>query len=493
MKFVPRPYQSIAVDFLIENPRCALFAGMGLGKTASVLAALSALQLIGEPCFPVLIVAPLRVARKTWRAEVGKWADFAGLRVSGIIGTRAQREAGLAAEADIFTINYDNLPWLVERLDKDIGRFATIVADESSKLKNFRGSIQTHPKTGRKFLRCSSGKQTGALAKLALRAKRFIGLTGTPAPRSIENLWAQLWFVDFGKRLGRTFDQFAGRYFDPHPSGYGLVPRTNSQSDVQRLIADVCLTINPADWFDLHDPIRTVVKVELSAIARRIYDQMENAMFVEILDAEVEAMNAASKATKCLQLANGALYTDAEATDWAEIHDAKLEALQSIVEEANGAPVLVAYHFKHDLARLLKAFPEGRALDTEQDEDDFKAGRIPVLFAHPSSAGHGIDGFQYACNIIAFFGHWWDLETRLQIIERIGPVRQHQAGLDRPVFIYDIVADDTIDEVVMLRHETKRAVQDLLLDALSTKLNNKEHKNGLRIKHPQTADPLGHV
>lgn len=466
MKFLPRPYQAIAFDFLTENKRCALFAGMGLGKTASVLGTLNCLSLIEDP-FPVLIVAPLRVARKTWREEVAKWDDFNRLTVAQIIGGRISREVALAQQADIYTINFENLPWLIDNL-KDLGRFKTIVVDESSKLKNFKGSIQKHPKTGKRFLRCDSGKNTGALAKLALRAERFIELTGTPCSRSLENLWAQLWFIDFGKRLGRTFSAFQDRWFRPHPSGFGVVPLPTAQDEIQELIKDVCLTINPADWFELEEPIRTIIKVDLPAPAMKAYRQMEKTLFLEVAGSEVEAMNAASKTMKCLQLANGAVYTD-DAGSWEALHDAKIEALAEVIDEANGMPVLVAYQFQSDMERLLKAFPKGRLLKTEKDEDDFRAGKVPILFAHPASAGHGIDGFQYVTNIIAFFGHWWDLEARQQIIERIGPVRQKQAGLNRPVFIYDIVAVDTVDEIVIARHETKREVQDLLLEALATR------------------------
>jgi SNF2 family DNA or RNA helicase len=217
--------------------------------------------------------------------------------------------------------------------------------------------------------------------------------------------------------------------------------------------------------------------VELPPKARRLYRDMEREMFMAIAGHEIEAVNAASKTIKCLQLANGAVYVDPladsdshpKARQFVELHDLKIEALQSVVEEAGGMPVLVAYQFKSDLARLLKAFPKGRHLQTEQDEDDFKAGRIPVLFAHPASAGHGIDGFQDVTNIIAFFGHWWDMELRDQIIGRIGPVRQMQSGLDRPVFVYDIVAEDTVDELVLARHDSKRSVQDLLLEAMKRK------------------------
>lgn len=464
MKFVPRPYQAIAFDFLTSNKRCALFAGMGMGKSASVLGALNCLSLIEDP-FPVLIVAPLRVARKTWREEVAKWDDFKRLTVAQVIGSRISREVALEQQADIYTINFENLPWLIDNLE-DLGRFKTIVVDESSKLKNFKGSIQKHPKTGKRFLRCDSGKNTGALAKLALRAERFIELTGTPCSRSLENLWAQLWFIDFGKRLGRTFSAFQARWFRPHPSGFGVVPLPTAQAEIQEIIKDVCLTINPADWFALDDPIRTIIKVDLPAPAMKAYRKMEKTLFLEIAGNEIEAMNAASKTMKCLQLANGAIYTD-DAGSWEALHDAKIEALAEVIDEANGMPVLVAYQFQSDLERLLKAFPKGRLLKKEKDEDDFRAGKIPILFAHPASAGHGIDGFQYVTNIIAFFGHWWDLEARQQIIERIGPVRQKQAGMNRPVFIYDIVAVDTVDEVVIARHETKREVQDLLLEALA--------------------------
>lgn len=472
-EFKARAYQDVMIDHMIDHPRCAAFVFMGAGKTSSVLATLTRLSLVEDP-FPALIVAPLRVARKTWREEIAKWDDFKGLRVSQIVGPAAERTAALKQPAEIYTINYENLPWLVEQLGKG-SPFKTIVIDESSKLKNFRGSIQTHPKTGKKFLRCDSGRNTGALAKLAFKASRVIELTGTPAPNGLVNLWAQIWFLDGGARLGRTFNDFVSRWFHPHPSGYGLIPHPRAQAEIQERIKDICLTIDPADWFDLEAPIHSIVKVELDPRARKAYDQMEKTLFLEIEGNEVEAMNAASKTMKCLQLANGAIYTDADG-NWSEVHAAKLEALDDIIEEANGMPVLVAYQFQSDLARLLKAFPKGRVLKTEKDEDDFKAGRIPVLFAHPASAGHGIDGFQRATNIIVFFGHWWDLEQRQQIIERIGPVRQLQSGMNRPVFIYDIVAAGTVDELVMVRHETKREVQDILLEALAERSSTSRTK-----------------
>lgn len=466
MRFLPRPYQSIAFDFLAQNPRAALYAGMGLGKTSATLGTLNNLSLV-EDVFPALIIAPLRVARKTWREEIAKWDDFSGLRVSQIIGTQAERLAGLRASAEVYTVNYENLVWLMAALD---GKwpFRTIVCDESSKLKNFRGSIQTS-KTGKRFIRTDSGARTGALAKVAFKTPRFIELTGTPAANGVVNLWAQLFFLDGGQRLGATFTAFADRWFHMHPSGFGIEPNKTAQAEIQDAIRDICLTINPADWFDIALPIRRTIVVELTGAARNAYRKMEQEMFLQIDGNDVEALNAASKTIKCLQLANGAIYTD-DTGKWSPIHDEKLDALQDVIDEAGGMPILVAYQFKSDLTRLQKAYPQGRALKTEQDEDDFKAGRIPVLFTHPASAGHGIDGFQKVTNIICFFGHWWDLELRQQIIERIGPVRQLQSGMNRPVFVYDIVAAGTIDELVMDRHETKREVQDILLAALNRKV-----------------------
>lgn len=466
MELVPRPYQQIAADFMIANPRCALYAGMGLGKSASTLMTVDVLSLV-EDAYPVLIIAPLRVARKTWREETQKWDCFTHLRVSQIIGTPAERKAALAATADIFTINYENLEWLVTTLGTE-WPFKTIVCDESSKLKNFRGSIQTS-KTGKKFIRCDTGARTGALAKVAFRSKRFIELTGTPAAKGIENLWAQLFFIDGGQRLGRTFGDFSNRWFRLHPSGFGLVPLPHAQAEIQKLIADVCLTIDPADWFSFDAYIQRIIEIDLPSKSRFLYNQMETELFVKLQSGEVEALNAASKSIKLLQLASGAIYTD-DAGTWEETHDEKIQALQELVDSANGMPVLVAYQFKSDLARLLKAFPKGRVLKTEKDEDDFKAGKIPVLFAHPASAGHGIDGFQKVTNIIVFFSGWWDLELRQQIIERIGPVRQMQSGMNRPVFVYDIVAKDTVDEVVLERHETKADIQDILLAALKRRV-----------------------
>lgn len=474
--FTPREYQRTMIDFIIDNPRCAVFAGMGMGKTCGTLTALDILELT-EPG-PTLVLAPLRVAESTWPDEARKWSHLKDCAVSAVVGSPDERRAALRRPATIYTTNYENLPWLVEHFG-GAWPFRKIVCDESTKLKGFRGSVQTSSK-GKEFLRLSTGVRAKALAQIAhCKVDRVIELTGTPSPNGLKDLWGQAWFLDAGQRLGRTFEGFKGRWFQSIQKGADrnsieLVPLPFAQEQIQDRLRDLCLSLDAKDYFDLADPIVTTVRVEMPAKAKQLYRDMEKEMFMSVSGHEIEAFNAASKTIKCLQLANGAAYTDPATSDdehvkagqFIEIHDAKIQALESIVAEAAGMPVLVAYHFKSDLARLLKAFPKGRALDkSPQTIRDWNAGKIPILFAHPASAGHGLN-LQDGGNILAIFGHWWDLEQYLQILERIGPVRQLQAGHNRPVFIYHIVAAGTVDELVMARRDSKRTVQDILLEAM---------------------------
>jgi SNF2 family DNA or RNA helicase len=330
------------------------------------------------------------------------------------------------------------------------------VLDESTRVKSFRlrqGSVRAQ-----------------AFARVAhLHVDRLIELTGTPSPNGLQDLWGQIWFLDRGLRLGRSYEAFKNRWFrsvqvGPDPFAIRLEPYPHSAREITERVADLCISLNPADWFDLREPIVNTIRVELPPAAMALYEQMEEEMFIELeSDAEVEAFNAASKTMKCLQLASGAIYTDDKGT-WEEVHQEKIEALRSVIEEAAGAPVLVAYHFKSDLARLLKAFPQGRVLDRAPSTiEAWNKGKLPVMFAHPASAGHGLN-LQYGGNILVIFSHWWNLEEYQQIIERIGPVRQKQAGLDRPVWIHNIVARDTIDEVVVRRRGSKASVQAALLE-----------------------------
>lgn len=460
--FTPREYQHAIIEQVLDLPRCAIWAGMGMGKSVGTLTALDILELT-EPG-PALVLAPLRVATSTWPDEAAKWAHLSNVEVSAVVGTPEERRAALKRPATIYTTNYDNLPWLVEHFGNK-WPFRKVVADESTKLKSFR-------------LR-QGGKRAHALGRVAhCKIDRFIELTGTPSPNGLVDLWGQAWFLDQGVRLGRSFEAFKSRWFQSIQVGTDrhavrLDPLPFAQEQIEDRLRDLCLSLDARDWFDISEPIVNVIRVELPAKARRLYRDMEREMFLALdCGTEVEAFNAASKTMKCLQLANGAIYTDAQCSAFAEVHDAKLQALEDVIEEAAGMPVLVAYHFKSDLARLQRAFPKGRALDKNpQAIRDWNAGKIPVLFAHPASAGHGLN-LQDGSNILAFFSVNWNLEEHQQIIERIGPTRQAQAGHKRPVFIHFILASDTVDELVLRRLQTKREVQDILLDAIKLKGSN---------------------
>lgn len=474
--FVPREWQPPMTNHIIENLRCGVWAGMGLGKTTATATAVDTLYLAGDLTAPTLVVAPLRVAASTWPDEVAKWEHLRGLEVVPIIGPPAARLHALnralkAGNANLFTINYENLSWLKKMLDEARAPwpFEMVIPDESTKLKGLRVSIRTSS-TGKKYIQGQGSIRAKALAQYTYRGvRRLVELTGTPSPNGLKDLWGQAWFLDGGKRLGHSYEAFTSRWFRPTRDGYGIEPLPHAQAEIETAMRDLCLALDIRDYVDIAEPIFSTVYVDLPAPARRLYDSMEKKLFAEINGHEVEAFSAAAKTMKCLQLANGACYVGENAEKWEEVHDAKLQALDDIIEEAAGMPVLVAYHFKSDLARLMKAFPKGRQLDARPSTiRDWNDGKIPVLFAHPASAGHGLN-LQDGGNILVFFGHNWNLEEYMQIIERIGPTRQMQAGHDRPMFLYHIVARDTIDEIVMARRDSKREVQDLLLEACKRK------------------------
>lgn len=444
--FTPHPYQNDIIEFIHDNDRCAVFAAMGTGKTVSTLTALDRLALV-EQVYPALVLAPLRVAKSTWPSEVNKWDHLSHIKFSVIAGNVKERLAALNTKADVYTMNYENLEWLVTTLG-DKWPFVTVVADEGSRLKSYRTR--------------QGSKRAKALGKVAhSHVNRFISLTGTPAPNGLVDLWGQMWFIDRGERLGRTYSAFEARWFTKGWDGFSVKPMAHSQVEIENAIKDVCVTISglPVD-----EPIMNYIYVDMPKDAAALYKEMENVMFAEIEGIGVEAVSAAAKTIKTLQIASGFLYT--EEGDWKLVHDEKIDALKSIVEEASGAPILCAYQFKADLERLKKVYPKGRHLDSDPKTiDDWNAGKIPILFAHAASAGHGLN-LQDGGNILVFFGKGWSLEEYQQIIERIGPMRQKQAGHDRPVYIHHILTRGTVDEMVLDRLESKRSVQDILLEAM---------------------------
>lgn len=452
--YIPRPYGHLITGQILDVERPAIWAGMGLGKTVGTLTAMNDLQLLDSR--PQLVVAPLRVARSTWPDEARKWAHTAHMQVLPIIGSERERLAALRQDAHVYSTNFEQLPWLISHFEKRAWPFRTVVVDESTKLKGFR-------------LRQGTARAK-ALARVAhTQCDRFIELTGTPSPNGLADLWGQIWFLDRGARLGRTYDDFKKRWFEKSYDGFSIEARPHAQEQIQNALRDLCLTIDAKDWFDLKAPIVNNIYVELPAKARALYEDMEKRMFMELAaDATVEAFNAAIKTMRCLHVASGFSFVN-ESREWREIHDGKIQALDEIIEEAAGMPVLVAYQWAPTLERLKQAFPKGRQLDANpQTIKDWNAGKIPVLFAHPASAGHGLN-LQDGGNILVYFDHWWNLEERMQILERVGPTRQMQAGHDRPVFVHNLLVRGTADTMVMERVETKRETQDILLDAMKVK------------------------
>lgn len=454
INFVPRKYQVLISDYIQANKRCAVWSSPGTGKTGATLSALEDLALT-DTVYPVLVVAPLRVAQTTWPVEVRKWNHLRHLQVMPICGTLRERQAAIRVKVPIYTTNFEQLPWLIE-LYGDKWPFRTVVIDEATKLKGFRLRQGT--------------QRAKALARVAhTKIKRIILLTGTPSPNGLQDLWGQMWFVDKGDRLGRTFDSFKQRWFRAAPSGFGVVATESAQAEIQGALADVCITIDAADWFDLEVPIVNKILVQLPPKASILYKDMEKKMFMELAGgSQIEALNAAAKTMKLLQVANGAAYLE-DGKSWEGIHDQKLDALEEIIEEAAGMPVLTAYNFKSDLARLKARFPDGIDLALPGNLERAQNGEGRVWFGHPASMGHGVDGLQYHSNIMAFFGYSWNLEQFLQFIERIGPTRQLQAGFKRPVFMHLIMAEGTIDELVIERLQSKRETQDILMAAMKLK------------------------
>lgn len=447
--FVPHDEQLPAIEHLVRNKRSGLWMPMGGGKSITTLTALEQLDAV-EQVYPALVLGPKRVIEVTWLDEVAKWAHTAHLRVSVVSGSRRERELALRRPADLYCMAYDNLDWLVEHVGDD-WPFRTVVADELTKLKSFR-------------LR-QGGKRAGALGKVAhTEVGRFIGLTGTPAPNGVKDLWGQTWFIDKGERLGKTFSAFEQRWFRKGYDGYSLVPYEHSQSEIMNAISDIYLTVKS---LQVDEPISVAVPVKLPAAVREAYDAVERDLFAEIEIAgvgalEIEAANAAVRLGKCMQIASGAVFEEGGAV-WQRLHDAKLDALESIVEEANGMPVLVSYAYTHEAERILKRFKQAKRLEGAADVRAWNAGKIPMLVVHPASAGHGLN-LQDGGNILAFFGLTFNLEHYMQVIERIGPLRQKQSGYDRPVYLYHIVAEDTFDQVALDRLAGKRSVQDAVLE-----------------------------
>lgn len=439
--WTPREHQVLAADYVYSNKRCSLWAHPGLGKTSIMYRLFDLLMLCGSNFFPVLVIAPLAVARDVWTAEQQKWTDFKGLRVVPIIGsTPAARIAALMLRADVYTINYENLVWLVEYFG-DKWPFRIVVADESTRLRGFRQKQGGVHKGG-------GTKRAGALATIAEMTGRWVNLTGTPSPHGLESLWGQQWFVDFGERLGTSYSSFMKRWFIVEQYTQQVIPRENARKEIYEKLADCAIALRAEDWLDVKEPYFSEKRVNLPPEAMRLYKQMEKKFFADMPGGQIVAFNAMTKSGKLIQMASGSVY-DTETKIAHHLHDAKIEALRSLYDEL-GETLLVVYHYKFEIGAIQKEFPEAKLYNGKKDEDLWNAGKIPMMLIHPKSAGHGLS-LQHGGRAIAFFTNTWDLELRLQVLERIGAARQLLSGYDRVVLVYDILANNTMDDNVIAR------------------------------------------
>lgn len=439
------------VEFMLSHDRGAVWAGMGIGKTSAGLHVADALPLIRGDAWPVLALGPPRVARNTWPDEQQKWSNFRDMKLQKITGDPEQRAKALKSGADVFTANYEQIPWLVEHFDNR-WPFKTVIADEAEVLKGFRLN--------------QGGQRAGQLGRVAHSLCRyFYEMTGTPSPNGLKDLWGQMWFLDRGQRLGRTHGAFMDRWFRTNQYTRRVEPMPFAEKQIHEAIADLCISIDPKDYYDLEEPIVNNIKVPLETQAMAQYREFEKELFLKLENGvEITAVNAGVLTQKLMQLANGSIYTDAKAGEYAVMHNAKLDALQSVLNEAGGMPLLVQTAFRPDVARILKAFPSAVDLATERGMSKFCNGEAAIGAGHPQSVGRGLNDMAQVTNQFVRFGWDWNNTNWKQMLERIGPMRQLQAKLDRNVFVHNIFVSDTIDEECLPCHVGKATVQDCLLN-----------------------------
>ena len=455
MKYTPHEYQQFCEDFLIDKPAAGLLLDMGLGKTVITLTTVARWMYDRFEINKVLVVAPLRVAEDTWTKESAKWDHRQGLRVVRVLGTEAQRIRALQTDADIYCINRENIPWLVKYYGAR-WPFDGVVLDELSSFKN------------------ASSKRFKAIRKVRPLIKRIVGLTGTASPNGLIDLWAQIYLLDQGERLGRTLTEYRNRYFNPgRRNGYVVydwVPKPGAEDEIYSKISDICVSMKACDYIKLPERVDVVHTVKLDDAARAAYAEMEKEAVLELgPDAVVDAGTAAVVSNKLLQIANGAVYDEDGRVH--PIHHSKLDALEDVIEAINGRPVLVFYSFRHDLERIMRRFPQAKKLEGAAEIDAWNRGEVPILLAHPAGAGHGLN-LQAGGNHIVWFGLPWSLELYQQANARI-----HRQGVKgERVTITHLVAEGTIDEDVMRVLARRATRQDALLEAVKARI--KKYQEG---------------
>ena len=447
MKYKPHDYQKYAADFIITHPISALLLDMGLGKTNITLTAINNLLFDSFEVHKVLVVAPLRVARDTWSAEIEKWEHLKNLRYSVVVGTEQERLNALRTPADIYIINRENVQWLVEESGMPFD-YDMAVIDELSSFKNHLS------------------KRFRAFMKVRPKLKRIIGLTGTPASNGLMDLFAEFKLLDMGERLGRLIGLYRNTYFQPDKRNgmviYSYKPLPNAERQIYDKISDITISMKAADHLKMPELISSEYTVQLSENEKEKYDRLKKDLIFSTEDNEVTAAYAASLSNKLSQMANGAVYSDDESV--IEIHDRKLDALEDIIESMNGRSLLVAYWFKHDLERIRKRF-EIREIKSSRDISEWNSGKIPVALIHPASAGHGLN-LQSGGSTLVWFGLTWSLELYQQTNARLW----RQGQIADTVVIQHIIAKGTIDEQIMKALKSKDTTQAALIAAVKADL-----------------------
>lgn len=450
MQYVPHPYQEFAKEFMISNPLSALFLEMGLGKTITTLTAIDELL---YDCFEirkVLIIAPLRVANSTWPSEIKKWEHLKLLRYSIVTGNEAERIQALNTTAEIYIINRENVDWLVNKSGVDMN-FDMLVIDELSSFKSY------------------TSKRFKSLLKIRPYFKRVVGLTGTPSSNGLMDLWAEFRILDFGKRLGRYITHYRNKYFVPDKRNgmiiYSYKPQEDAEQQIYEAINDITISMKSCDHLKLSELIMNEVEVVLEDKEVERYQDFKKEMVMTIGEEEIDAVNAASLSNKLLQLANGSIYD--EEKNYHTVHDKKIEALEQLVEEANGKPVLIAYWFKADKERIEQRF-NVREIQSAKDIEDWNKGEILVGLIHPASAGHGLNLQQGGCTLI-WFGLTWSLELYQQTNARL-----YRQGQNQTVVIHHIITKNTIDEDVMKALKRKERTQEALMSAVKARIGESE-------------------
>lgn len=445
MDFKPHDYQRVAMEWILDHEKCGLFLDMGMGKTVSSLTAVEVLRDDYLDIGKVLVIAPKRVAEDTWPSEVDKWAHLQDLTVSKILGPPAERRRAIQADADVYIVSRDNVAWLVDEVKGDWD-FDTLIIDELSSFKNH------------------ASKRFKKLKTVTPYFKRVIGLTGTPAPNSYLDLWAQVYLLDRGKRLGKNITTFRRTYFDAFSRGmyteYKLKP--GAKEAIDEAISDICISMSAKDHLNLKGPILIDVRVTMDAKEKKLYKTMERDAVLELGDDTIAALSAAVVSNKLLQLANGAIYDEGGKTH--VVHGRKLDALEELREEAQGENLLVFYSFKSDYERIKERFPDAVKLDGAETIRDWNAGKISMLLAHPASAGHGLN-LQDGGSIIIWYGLTWSLELYQQANARL-----HRQGQKNAVRIYRLLTEGTVDARVAEALEGKGIRQEELLEKLKAEI-----------------------